>query len=490
MGRFHSVAWIPVQAPPGHTIPVIILDTGQILYEAWYFFRAEGVRGHSSSWFEKAAQYIGRFYDYFWATHGNAPISQQSANNLINDCISAFEHGTVQPDRTDPTGLFWSPWMPSKVSHARSVLREFCRAIADLWGEDNPLSASRFAQTTLGAFAREQKKFRSKLFHLAARDTSYRKGKTLREARGAITGRAGTAKIFPKDLVGRLLFEGCLRTRKATDFGHPLADKYNLPLMMAVTLLAGGGFRKSEMFHLYTDDVRASEIRLYDPVLGRIAWRDKHTGQQKVERRTEYLAAQFGRVPRNKLPRGDSQHAGWKSMLLDYGEPRFYSVLQWVNGQKRRLFYHLYNVYRDYVLPTGLDHPYLFVSLSHGEFGQPWTVGAFNDAFNEALRRIGEEPDAERGLNPHGLRHLYGQTLVEMGMPPLVIQHAMHHRSIESQLIYTKPSTERVRQMLEAASRFNSDDGFVLPGNNGLLEYNWRSDPLKLFSPWNLGQSQ
>lgn len=490
MGKFHSVAWIPVQTPPGHTVPIVVLDTGHILYEAWYLFRAEGVRGHSASWFEKAAHYIGRFYDYYRATHGDAALSPDSANKLISDCISAFEHGTVQPDGTDLTGLRWNPWSPSKVSHAVSVLREFCRALADLWGDENPLSSSRFAQAAMTSFAREQKKFHSKLFHLAARDKTYRTIKSFREARGSIVGRAGTAKTFPKSLIGPLLFQGCERARVATDFGHPLANKFNLPLMMAILLLAGGGLRKSEIFQLFADDVRAKEIRLYDPVLGRIEWREKRTGERRTGQRAEYLADRFGRVPRNKLPRGHGQHAGWKSMLYDYAEPHFYSVVQWINGSQKSLFYHLFRIYRDHVLPTGLDHPYLFVSMSHGEFGRPWTVGAFNDAFNEALRRIGEEPDAERGLNPHGLRHLYGQTLVDMGMKPLVIQHAMHHKSIESQVGYTKPSADRVRQMLEAASQFDSDTGFVFPDDNGLLGYNWRSDPLRLFAPWHLGGNQ
>lgn len=489
MGKYHSIVWVPVEVPPGHTIPLIVLDGGQILYEGWYFFRTEGVRDRSSSWFEKAAQFIGRFYDFFRATQSDQPLAQSDANKLIANCIRALQHGTIQPDGTDSTGLFWAPWPSSKVSHADSVLKRFCESLADTWGEENPISKSDFARVTLSSFGEAQKKRHSKLFHLAARRTSYRKLKTIQSAKAVAAVRAGTAKAFPKDLLSPLLFEGCRRTRRLTDFSHPLANEYNLPLMMAIVLLAGGGLRKSEIFHLYADDVRADGIRLYDPVRGRISWRDRHTGGLREGQRVEYLANQFGEVPRNRLRRGHAQHAGWKSMLMDYGEPHYYAVVQWINGHFKALFHHLFGIYRDHVLPTGLDHPYLFISMSHGEFGRPWTVGAFNDAFAEALRRIGEEPDAELGRNPHGLRHRYGQTLVDMGLPPLIIQHAMHHQSIESQLIYTKPSAGRVREMLEAASQFNSDEIFAIPENEGFMDYNWKSDPLKLFAPWMLGSA-
>ncbi|WP_210165042.1 site-specific integrase [Methylosinus sp. PW1] len=477
---------MPVETPPGQSIPLIVLDTGQILYEAWYFFRADGVRGHSSAWFEKAARFIGSFYDYFRATHKGSLGDKADADAFIDNCMSAFAYGTVQPDGTDPTGLFWEPWMPSKLAHARSVLKDFCRTVTDLWGEKNPLSASRFALATSSAFAREQKQRHSKLFHLSFRDAgNHGKVKPLNAARGAIVARRGSAKVFPRRLIGPLLFEGCLRTRQAKDFGHPIANKYNLTLMMALTLIAGAGLRKSEIFHMFVDDVRTNRVHLYDPVLGQISWRGKRTGKLVSGQRTQYLAEQFGRTPRSKLPYHDSEHAGWKSMLLDHGEPDFYAVAHWMNGRLRSLFYHLYRIYRDHVRPTGLDHPYLFVSLSHLDFGRPWSIGAFNEAFEAALDRIGETPDANRGLNPHGLRHLYGQTLVDMSLPPVVIQQAMHHKSIESQLVYTKPSFERIKNMLDAASNFDSDNDYVIPPNNGILDYHWKSDPLNLFAHWN-----
>lgn len=460
-----------------------MIEPGQILFEAWYFFRTHEIRTRSVSWFEKAAGYIGSFYDYYRAS-GELGSESKDWDNLIADCLSAFRHGTIGVDGSDPLGLMWRPWSASKADHATTVLRSFCRVVADITGDANPLSASHFAHTTASNFAREQKKFHSPLFHLASREAALR-ARDKGAAKGAIS-RQNSVKAFPKRLLRALLFEGCRRTRKTTDFGHPIADGYNITLMMAIALLAGGGLRKSEIFHIFTDDVRSKEIRLYDPVCGRISWRSKRTGEIMTGQRVEYLADQFQRLPRNRMPRGSAELSGWKSMLYDYGQPHFYASVQWISARQRMLFYSLYRIYRDVVLPISGNHPYLFISTSQTEFGQPWTIGAFNDAFGQALTRIGERADAADGLNPHGLRHLYGQTLVDMAMPPLIIQHAMHHKSIESQLVYTKPSAERVRATLEAASQFtiNSDSENQ---NIELLDQHWQSDPLRILSSWGLG---
>jgi integrase len=374
---------------------------------------------------------------------------------------------------------------PAQFSLVRSEVREFCKFCDDLHGPQNALSSGRFLGAIEAAHAREVRKRFSKLYHLSARGE---KRPPRADGVGAYgqDPRVRPAKSFPRSLLSAFIFDGCRRERTSKDFSHPLANEFNIPLMLALVLLAGSGIRKSELFHMFADDIRAEEVRLYHPETGQYAWKGPAGGRLTGERKT-FLAKVHQRRPRNRYPKGHSQFAGWKEMLLDYGSPNNYSVVQWIAPQLRELFVLLHGVYVRHVRPKGLDHPYYFVSLSQGEFGEPWTVGGFNAAFATAMRKIGEAPDSDRGRNPHGLRHLYGQTLTDLGLSPRVIQHAMHHRSILSQLAYTKPSPQRAIEALEAARRFNAPGHSVGLEPSMLQNYQWRSDPLGIFAPWNLG---
>lgn len=482
--KHYTTAWVPVSRPAGHLVPLIILNNGQILREAFAFFNAPANRGRSATWFRKAARVLGTLYDFYLATVEDA-LDAESGERLLNDFLTALAHGTIEPDGSDPTGLRWSAISPARLGFAQGVIRRFCTFCDDIHGSGHVLASGRFVGAVQVAHAREIRLRHSKLYHLAARGGGFglRFGAM---GNGGLQANVRPAKSFPKALLGRLLFEGCRRDRVAADFGHPLANEFNITLMIAAVLLAGGGCRKSELFHAFAEDIRGDEVRLYHPEMGQVAW--ANAARQRVAgTRKTYLAEMHGLRPRHLLPPGHPRFCGWKGMLLDRGAPEFWSRLQWISPGLRELFRTLHGVYVNHVRPTALAHPYYLVSLSQAEFGQPWTVGAFNDAFANALRRIGEEPDATRGLNPHGLRHLYGQTLTDMRVSPIIIQQAMHHRSIASQLAYTKPSAQRVSETLEAASRFNTVDPSLQIEANALHTYAWRSDPLNLLAPWNLG---
>lgn len=482
MGKFFSTAWVPVEVPSGKTIPIVVTDHGEILHEAFLFFHTPACRSRSAGWLEKAAQYLGLLYDFFRATQHD-PLTPRSVDRFLEDFLTSLEAGTIQPDGTDPTGLHWTPASPWKVGHARSVIGNFCKFCDEVHGDQNVLSQGRFTQTLQSAYARESRKAHSKLFHLASRSSG---GRSFRPV-PTIAPRH-TAKIFPRSLLQPLLFEGCRRPRRhATDFSHPIANEHNLPLMLALLILAGGGIRKSELFHIFADDISGDgAIRLYHPERGLYAWREE-TGKIRRGTRKEYLATAHQRAPRNLLAKHDPLFCGWKNMLLEHGQPHNYSDVYWIWPEFRELFTALHSLYIQHVRPVGCGHPYYFVSLGQSEFGQPWTVGAFNEAFRSALNRIGERADAERGINPHGLRHLYGQTLTDLGVRPEVIQYAMHHKSIESQMVYTKPTPEKINASLQAAFRFNQGRGAPIDVS-ALETYEWRSDPLKIFAPWNLGR--
>jgi hypothetical protein len=65
--------------------------------------------------------------------------------------------------------------------------------------------------------------------------------------------------------------------------------------------------------------------------------------------------------------------------------------------------------------------------------------------------RIGLKYSKAAGTTTQGLRHLYGQTMQNLGVPAKVIQHGLHHRNLLSQAIYTVPTNGNVNQILRDA---------------------------------------
>ena len=64
------------------------------------------------------------------------------------------------------------------------------------------------------------------------------------------------------------------------------------------------------------------------------------------------------------------------------------------------------------------------------------------------------------GTTQHGLRHLYGAILSELGLSPKTIQECVHHISPLSQQTYTNPRNEFVNAQLKAAAATVGDSFF------------------------------
>ena len=69
-----------------------------------------------------------------------------------------------------------------------------------------------------------------------------------------------------------------------------------------------------------------------------------------------------------------------------------------------------------------------------------------------ALKRIGLEPNKAVGLDPHGHRHNYGRRLERAGLNPLVIRRCLHHKSLESQVPYTRKAQQEISDELNQAT--------------------------------------
>jgi integrase len=83
--------------------------------------------------------------------------------------------------------------------------------------------------------------------------------------------------------------------------------------------------------------------------------------------------------------------------------------------------------------------------------GEPYSEGAYERSHEAAVIRIGLEHRKYLGTTTHGLRHLYGQTLANLGVPPQVIKKGMHHRNYLSQVPYTVPDNAKTNEQLRLA---------------------------------------
>ena len=68
------------------------------------------------------------------------------------------------------------------------------------------------------------------------------------------------------------------------------------------------------------------------------------------------------------------------------------------------------------------------------------------------------------GTTAHGHRHAYGQRVSNAKIDRQVIQAGMHHKSDESQDVYTEPTIDRVTRELAVASEA-LNNGEQLPMN-------------------------
>ena len=480
---YHVIRSMPSPLMAAEHVPAIIIseEDGTVLREAHAFFHDDRYSSRSNSWRLAVARTIGLFYDYYKAAEVNDFENSISEHDLVRNFILAVSRGTILPDGEDPLGLRWKSSTPEMLATRKSHLRLFLDALQDLTDEKIVIP-TRFCQASLSARAREYRRARSLLYHIG----TPRKQSGEQSFGPRAIGVRRKAAGFDEEVLIKLLEKGCRRTRPIRDFydnrGNPtLASEFNLNLLIAIILMCGGGLRQSELFHIFLEDVEPEAVWMYHPEDGR---------DRKGRKRADYLREEFGLLPRNRL--SGSQKAGWKGFLITDGKrmrSRLFLLPFW-----HELFIQVFREYRRYIYPSNPDHPYLFVSTDRRFYGQPWTIDGLRDAFEAAMARISIETSKMSDTNMHAFRHRYGQTLVSMGLSPLYIQEAMHHISIESQNVYTRPSDVSINEHFQAAAeRMEAmKDGTYskLPPLEApdLIGGKYKSDPAGIFTPQGLGR--
>jgi hypothetical protein len=267
---------------------------------------------------------------------------------------------------------------------------------------------------------------------------------------------------FPEDKLEALLCKGFLHGNRKDYRGACIT-----------LLLHGAGFRECEPFHLYVQDVfpdpadrLAYRVHIHHPEFGE-APSDVALGQVRGAElnRASLLRLHYGLEPRNRV--AGSLHAGWKNPLLD---EKYYMRATWFTPQYGRWFKELWDEYLMQIVGISRPHPWAFVNLDREPIGSPYTVDKFQRAHAAACERTGLQAAKALGTTPHGHRHAFGQRLKEGGLDPAYIRLFMHHKSVESQRTYTRPTIEQTQKALHAGlsllstKRATPDSSLLLQG--------------------------
>lgn len=463
-------------------IPVILTEFGPLQPLIQYILQHRHVRSESNT--NKLVQAVGLLLDYMEANYA----AFDNPNDLFNTFVQRLYSGTVGIDGNDPSGLYWDARSPTVVRMLVNHLSKFSDWMAQEHGTKplNPWRQARRAEEQLAWAAWQHQRNRAFLGHTMSVDVAALK---VSQARTTLLKKSPVidhepVKVFPADRMVDLLFRGFIVPGKQKS--PRIEERLNLRDILITMLLHYGGLRVSEPFHLYVHDVIHDDtapgtalVKVYEPSDGQ-APRDLRDAKGKPVacNRATYLRAKYGLLPRTDYKSSHTLHAGWKDNALD--SKRHFMHVHWAPLWAGELFWKLWVFYmaqRDRLNP---DHPYAFVTLA----GKPYSIDAFEDAHAKAVQRIGLVPAKALGTTPHGHRHAYGQRLSGLDLDPIFLKTALHHKSLESQVVYTEPARVKLNRAIATAlaRTENAGDGAALPPPD-FLAYGFKDvDPLGLLS--------
>jgi hypothetical protein len=376
--------------------------------------------------------------------------AERDSYHLFRNFAQRLYTGTASRDTgIDPSGLCWSPHSPQDAGSIIIYLTDFF----DWLGEKRPAAAQINPRYTGGLYDRitdeaayQYRRNRAFLGHTWATNAdSDETGHRVRARRLPMVNK-DNPPAFPEERFMDLLFQG-----------FRVGEHYDYRGMLITLLLHGAGFRESEPFHLYIEDVwldpaneRQAMVRIHHPCDGYAPadWRDA-LGKPKQGNRKAYLAEKFGLSPRTELM--DSRAAGWKGGMHDAA---YFKQAHWFPFGYGELFMQLWRPYLAQVAAgDARNHPFAFVNLRRAPIGGMYCVAQYLKAHAAACKRIGLTVAKESGSTPHGHRHAYARRLNNAGIDKALIRVCMHHASIESQDVYNEPTAQEVRAALDAGTQ-------------------------------------
>ena len=484
-----------VPAIPGLEVPVLYLseqpdgtkETMVPLAGLIDYFVAHSAS--SATWMLTCARGVGKFYDYVRQRRDYLRgVASDELVNVHRVAMTQFQNhlarGTVtitDGNVQDETGLFWFPH--SSTDNSLSLMRGIDGFLKWLHNDGYGDRIGPWEKPgEFGLHGREAVKFayvaryKHQIDFLAHIDRHRRQRQPAsREIVGPATRGfdAPDSHKFPRQYLDCLFEKGFVTSQRASR-GVAAED---LTAKLVAMLSAYGSLRRSEPLHLWVSDVQRVEgvptVFLHHPVAAMV---DHPSGRMTRQR---FLNDLCGMQPRN-LQSGKF-HSGWKGIKCNRDQ---WTVLYWLPlaGVEER-FWATFQTYVSEVRPPlmerrarrGLpDHPFLLVSAGganrdgdEDSAGDPYTLAASGNGWRRAmarLRKIYGDPKLDiaktLGTTQHGLRHLYGAILSELGLSPKTIQECMHHISPLSQQTYTNPRNEFVNAQLKAAAATVGDSFF------------------------------
>ena len=461
--RHCSIVWMPVAELAGRIIPIIILADGSISSVAVDYV-LHLIKNRSIQTVAFALRAIVLLFDFHTAKYESHIPSQAEQERFFNLFAAAIENGTILRDGSDPMELGWT----SRTTPQVRKLTRSCLSFLDYAKKQEEVHGLGGFSSLLNEKRNEDAAFRDKSasysllahLHRPSESRNFQIGKSP----GALS-KTRRAVGFPTDKLHPLI-ESILQNTRASKAAR-VRDA------LAICLLAYGGIRSSEALHIWMSDI------VQDGASARIFVRHPSDFTTKVngkkQSRRGILENQYNLIPRQLLPPG-RLHVGWKGMSFDYDHT---AVVYWIDPRAGELFSTLHRQWIMRLRPSAPDHPYYFVNLDQdGDYGGPWTMAGFRQAFRAACQRIGLVVDQANGVNPHGLRHFYGLTAEAMKLSNNVVQQMMHHVSILSQEIYKHPRPEEISSAIAKAASNVENGQLALPAYRSQA---WVSDPRQLF---------
>jgi len=442
----------------------ILISDGVLISHLRYqvYKKANGL---GSVWLNKSCCAVQLLIDYHMVNKDNF----NNPYDLFSSFALRLQQGTIQ-DGTDPTWLMWDARSSNSVREIINHITQYSdwlnEQAVDRNGDGkavlNPKRKASASERIVNLAAYNHKMNNAFLKHTYSRDHKEEAVGTSRYVK--VSKRTSTynlpKKFFDENKIWDLLTVGFFK-RGASPNAEP-QDKYNLSHVLITMLMHFGGLRASECFHLYIDDIitnrGARSIKVYHPKEGLAPrwYRDRQN--MPYCNRSAFLEARYGLTPRTEGFSGSAYHAGWKDSLVQSDDKSFTVFLFDTDPRTIDIFY---KYYERYLLIQRVEpkpdrqHPFLFTNKR----GDPLSLSEFKKTHKKAVMKIGMSPYLSDGGTPHSHRHAYAQRLTDVkDIQKSSIKKALHHRSIDSQDIYTEPTDKKVQEQLALAENLHTSN--------------------------------
>lgn len=439
---FHSICEIRTQeGVPGSTIPVLILEDGEISLFALAWSRHQKNRQELSVVsLRKSTEAIGRLYDFYKIKERKVELTKDEFRALIARFMDARRYGDNELG-----------WAPVGKKTAFDDVRRVCDFSEFTANDLNDVPASYREKTLIKNLSiPEQQGIKFELVHRDKWDK--------------------LKHLFPTTDLGKgITTKNFLRPNKRgnsniTKDQMYFPPEFVLPFIRAATtirdklifiLMFFGSLRISEPLHLYASDIiilpnNTAKIVLQHPVEGHFNWEDTFRGK-RTGHRSVFLNERYNLGPRNKLGTKDPLHSGWKGMTFD--NRKLETEVYWLLPEIGEYFATLHQRYMHSVRCNVPDqHPYYFVNQKDTiDYGKPVTLSNITKIFHRTAEKLGLSA-AHEGVNPHGARHFYGYFCASyLRLDIHVTSRMMHHSSISATEIYYSLDKRVIHEELRKA---------------------------------------